>query len=523
MIALSNHANATALSRHITQTPVLVITHAAYLAALREAQDSADTTTRLDMYSCYHHGTRKWLIIDEAINWTDAYEVDVDDLMAMCGALSGVLTDEATETLRVLSDFLRAVIDGKSKGRSDRLLSVDQTSMLTGIDISQLRAAIRALPKEATEVWRNTQLSLPTADLQPTTFKKQYIAVLERLQAIQLIGHCWLSQRGTRTRLHSSRSLLDTRRACGVILDATASIDKTYDLVSSNVVLAARPDNMRTYGNVTVHVSRSHRVGKEHLSKQAATDWPAVARQLLRHVTGESKVLVVTHKDVAPLVRRYGLKCGTLDVTHWGALDGKNDWHEYDTVVLFGLPYIDDITPTNWFIGSAGFANAWFDGRRQFGRYDDMKVAIKNGFIAKSVVQAINRVRCRTITDGQGACKATDVYILLPSGNTADAIISSIRQEMPGVRMTEWQATPHNRKPMARTQSRLLSLLQSYEPGTYGKSQIIAHLSIATRTFERMSIKMQKRDSVLVRELSAIGVKYDCTIGRGQEACFIKH
>lgn len=525
MIALAAHSDATATATEMATSAVLVITHAAYAAALREAQDS-DVPTRLDLYHRYHDAERTHLIIDESFNWTDTYEVDVDELSAMCGALAGALPDDATETLKPLQALAQSIIAEQTADREDKLPSADQAQLLQEIDLACLRLAIRRLPKKDTELWRNAELIRRRVrhddDAQPTTFKKQYLALLEALHTIQRIGDCWISRRGTRTRIHSSRSLLDANRKCGVILDATASIDTNYDLIVDDVAVSARPHGIRAYGNVTASVSRSHYVGKEHVVKHASVEWPVIAKQLLSNIAAESRVLVITHKDAAPIVRQHGLKCKTFDVTHWGNLDGKNEWKDFDTVVVYGLPYLDDIGPTNAFFAHVGLrSNDWFKGGVQYGRHTEMKSAIKCGFIVKSVVQGINRVRCRTISDHDGGCETTSVFLLLPTGGIGEAVVSSIKQEMPGIRMLEWQAPKAPKRPIGN-ERRLLTLLRTFEPGTYTKSQVIAQLPLGTRTFERMSIRLQNHNSTLLRELTAIGVKYDCSIGRGKEACFIK-
>ena len=94
---------------------------------------------------------------------------------------------------------------------------------------------------------------------------------------------------------------------------------------------------------------------------------------------------------------------------------------------------------------------------------------------------------------------------------------------MPGSKLVEWHATPEIRKQLGPTERDLVNLLRNCGPGTYGKTRIIVQLSIARRTFERMSVNLRKQHSVLMRELAAIGVEYACKIGPGKEACFIKH
>jgi hypothetical protein len=522
-IAIAAHTDSRVNSSDMVASPVLVITHAAYANALREAAD-ADVPTTLGLYHQHHQSQRRWLIVDEAFDWIDAYEVELDELAAMSGPLSGILPPDAIHSLKPLFALVQSIIDEQITDRSDRPLSVEQIGMLHGIDFKALNRALRGLPTDATELWRNTELIRRTKDSQRTTFKKQYLELVERLQTIQRIGWGWISRRGQRTRLHSSRSLLDTKRMCGVILDATAGVDTSYDLLGSNVLILPRPGGVRSYANVRVYLSRPHRVGKEYLIRHACTDWPAVAARIAERVVPNNKVLVVSHKDARQFIRRCGIECEAFAVTHWGNLDGKNDWRDFDKIVVYGLPYLDDIVPTNAFLaGASPHSTGWFEGRRRYGHHADMKTAIKIGFIAKSLVQAINRGRCRKITDDQGNCGATDVFILLPPGDIADAVAASIRREMPGSRLIDWHAAPGIGKPLTPTERRLVSLLRVHESRIHTKSQIIAGLSITGRTYERMSVNLRKTNSMLMRELTAIGVEYDWKTDRGTEARFIKH
>ncbi|MDB5605102.1 MAG: hypothetical protein JWP25_2002 [Bradyrhizobium sp.] len=524
-IALATHQHTTENALAMAESPVLVITHSAYRSALREAHNRAGAAHKLDLYLRYQQAMRTWLIVDEAFNWIDAYEADVDAFIAMCSALSVQMRNNPN--LNLLLTFVIGLSDAQNTERSDRLVRAEHFMMLEGVNFEELRLAIKALPAEATELWRRTELHLRpvAANEKPrrTTFREEYVKLLDQLHAIQQMGRAWVSRRSARTRLHSSRLLLDTKRPCGVILDATASVDQSYDLYGSCVALVPRPVGIRSYGNVTVHVSRPHHVGKERLIRDAATDWPALAQRLETKLADTSKVLVITHKDIAGIVEKRGLRRGKLYVAHWGALDGKNDWRECDTVVIYGLPYLDDIAPTDLFHACTGlWSSDWFEGQRGHCGEVDMKIAIKNKFIAKSVIQAFNRGRPRTIIDGQGNCAPTDVFMLLPRGKTADEVIGAIQEEMPGAKMVQWAAASEIKKSLSHNESRLVAELQTCKPGIYTKSQIVARLSIAARTFERLSVNIQKQDSVLMRELIAIGVEYDCTIGRGKEACFNK-
>lgn len=522
-IARAAHTDAKVAADDMATSQVLVLTHKAYTNALREAED-ANVAFRLDRYHQYYQSTRKWLFIDEALDWVDAYEADIDDLSAMCGALSGKLPAETSEALRPLLALALSINNERNADRTDRPLSFEQIDMLQTADLEILESAIQQLPTDATEVWRNTKLVRRTKDEQQTTFKKQYLELAKQLQSIQRIGSAWLSHRGERTRLHSSRMLLDTKRMCGVILDATAGIDASYSLHGSNLSILPRPNGIRSYSNVTIHVSKNHRVGKEYLTNHACTEWPVVAAQIAMCVKPNSKVLAITHKDARKFIRRCDLECDAFEVAHWGDLDGKNDWKDFNTVVVYGLPYLDDIAPTNAFLATqAAQTTDWFYGQRQHGHRADMKAALKSDFIDRSVVQAINRSRSRTIIDDQGNCAPTDVFILLPSGAVADELTLAIQQEMPGATLVEWQADPQAGERLTPSERGLIALLSGSMDRVHTASQIIVQLSITKRTYERLSARLRKPRSKLTQELAAIGFKYERKSETRKEACFIKH
>jgi len=179
-IAIALHTDAPATLDEVATKPVLVVTHAAYANALREAQDRPETAARLTALCHYHQTKRKWTIVDEAFNWVDAYEADLSDIAAMCGPLSAILPDEAAECLASLSTLSQSITDSQKLDRTDKLLTAEQAAMLRAVDLTRLRAHIRQLTPDSVQIWRDTELRLRTADLQSTTFKKQYVQLVDR-------------------------------------------------------------------------------------------------------------------------------------------------------------------------------------------------------------------------------------------------------------------------------------------------------------------------------------------------------
>lgn len=527
-LASAAHGKVSITEQAMTESRVLVITHEAYRLALRQAYDRPDAPTRLDLYHRHHHGTRGWIIIDEAFNWIDAYEADLDEMSAMCAALSAHVRTDHLDKLQSLASAIRA--DYNTSG-SDRLLSDTASKLLASIDFDHLKTIVKDTPTEVIELWRNAGLhrrpdeaTSPDTTITSTSFKSEYLALLGRLDAIKRIGNCWLSQRRTRIRLHSSRLLLNTNRPCGVILDATASIDRTYDLLGDRVAILPRPKHMRTYRNVRVHISRPHHVGKEYLAKHAATEWPTLAQELSRRVSVNSKVLTITHKSTKNLLK-HKLSCREHCVAHWYNLDGKNEWKDADAVLIFGLPYPDDIAPTDIFHACTGrLSTEWFDGEREYAGHLDIKAALKYGLIARNVIQAINRPRCRIIIDDQGNCEPTDVFILLPRGIVGDLIVAAVQAELPDAKLLPWTALPAPTLPAITPSEKELvdELTGIARHDIYTKTRAIDRLGITSRTFDRISATIRKPGSQLAQELAAIGVAFHSTKGRGRLTYFIK-
>lgn len=516
-IARAVHKDADVPNEAIRQSPVLIITHSAYQNALRAQADGTLLTSKMDLYRNWHKGARQWLIIDECLDWVDTSSVDLQALRGMCASLRGMLPDGLANNLAALTDFANTVSSDPSTDRQDLMLSTAQITTLRDMALVNLREAIRKLP--AGSITGGSGAGISGAAMQD-----HYLHTLKTLEQICNNGHGWRSRRGHVALLHTSRNLLDKAGSCGVILDATAGVDPTYELMGDRVELIPRPAGIRDYANVTLHLSYGHRVGKEYLKNNADKEWPKLVAQLNSERSGCRNVMVCSHKAVRPTIERYEVAFGTVHPAHWGNMDGRNDWKDCDTAVLYGLPYLDNIAPTNAFAAYHGpLADDWHAGNRTFGKHSDIRAALKDGFTIKSVVQAINRIQCRKSIDAHGNCPKTDIYILLPATDKANAIVSAIEQQMPGIRIKDWAVAATTVRPRrVPTEALLLEHLRTIEPGLYTKTQIVGRLQIAIRTFERLSAKIQKTSSSLKQTLTEIGVEYVCDIGRGKEAYFIK-
>src|SRR5262249_28032026 len=150
-----------------------------------------------------------------------------------------------------------------------------------------------------------------------------------------------------------------------------------------------------------------------------------------------------------PFMRQHETGFAAFDTGHWQALDGRNDWQHHDTVVIFGLPYRDAAWSANTFMALQGGKDTeWLnaDGNRPFQGYPDIRKALAVGQLVTDVVQAINRVRCRRVTDAQGNCLPVDVYLLLPNDQTGREVLEGVQREMPGIMVEPWKYAQTNKR-----------------------------------------------------------------------------
>ena len=515
-VALALHGMAPAETRRIHSSPVLVITHSAYRNALREIASDQGHQTQWDRIRHYLQAERRWLVVDEAFDWIESFQVDVTELSALSGALASLVQPNRSKSLGDLAELTNSIVgvferDGAAKSLTDR-----QIDLLQELDIAELKSLVSHSMPSDLDLWQS--IEKPRRALQ-----KEYLSTLEQLCMLQRAGNAWVSKRGKRIKVNGSRLLMTADGKHGVILDATAAVDPMYELLGNRVGLIPRPALSRSYSNVTLNLSVGHSVGKEHLSKQAGRFWPDIRSGLNKHLSHECQTLIVCHKDVEAELSIVGLNGNSVSKAHWGDLDGKNDWCDYDVAVIFGLPFLDDIAPTNAVLAcQPQLSTAWFNGSRAFGQHRDIGQTFKDGFVAKSVVQALNRIRCRKPIDAVGNCMPTDVFMLQGNGRTGSAVLNAIQFKMHGIRIRGWKVAVSKRPRRIPAHEKLLSHLATAAVGMHLKSSIVASLSINDRTFERMSPTLQETSSPLAQELTSLGVQYHCYTGRGKEAYFIK-
>lgn len=510
-IAVASHSNNEVGSELMKSHPVLVITHSGFQMALRAAADGQKIASRMHDYRHWENGDRAWTIIDETPNFVETFSISLAAMGSMLSELQSVQSEAGLPGLASLTKFVGKVNATNEDDRKNRVLIESELDFLKAVDFASLKESVLGTP--ARHFTTGEHHKLAGADV-----RNGYTATLDNLTRLQSLGVLWKSwQRGVE-RLNGARLLFKHAGRRGVILDATATNDPIYNLIEDRVKLLPRPKGIRDYNNVRLYISRGHRIGKEHLTQNGKTEWARMRDTLKAKMGNGQSVLAICHKDNVPVLEAQGISDCNLTVTNWGAIDGKNDWAACDTAILFGLPYFDDVAPTNLYLGCRdAITDAWLSGERNYGDHTDIRQAIKDGFTIRSVLQGLNRVRCRHVVDAQGGCHQTDIYLMLPPGDFGDRIIRAIQVQMPRIQVTEWNvvaALPKVRR--NRTLDRLVQHLKQLSPGTYTKSEVLKAAGIAKRSFERLSVKLQDSSSKAFQRMCELNVGYVCTIGTNE-------
>ena len=521
-VALAYHSESRHAFADVQNSPVLVITHSAYEKALNTISKGRTIESNWDMFTGFACGTRKLTVIDEAPNMIESARLPLRDLLVVTTFVNSVLGDGAKPELALLNGITASLCNPDGSGVLDRLESAAKShcdalpTTAPVLLLGSLREKLRGLS--------DRQIVVGVQD-DGNRLRALSLDVLASLE-MMIDANKWARGEGQDRTIHAARLMLPETKRPTVILDATAAVDPRYGLAADWVWVIPAPRGVRNYSNVKLHVSRGNSVGKEFLTNNGAKEWGRVYRELVKSLDGTQRVFVCCHKDVEPQLVGYGDQFSGYDVAHWYALDGRNDWQDHDTVVIFGLPYLDDTTLTSW-IKAFDDPSANYDlGTQRHSGHSvcpEAKREMKIGHITVSVIQAINRVRCRKVVDAYGNCRTTDAYILLPDGRDGDEVLRGIIEQMPGIQVQQWNLeAARKRVKRSKHEEPLLRYLEHAEPGTHSVPDVMRSLDIPERTRNRLTKMITDAASELAKRLAELNVTYVPGGGRGCTSAFVK-
>ena len=514
-IAISYHSEKkhTVNLKELSAYPVLVITHSAYELALEKlggAGTLPETWKRLYAYSGGKGTTRELVIIDEALELVEEFQVNIEHLKHLphffTEDIRRVFPGEVQTVETVIS--LLGRMAGKQKeailskepihrGEHRELFPAYTGGKLP--DFAGLRSALRKLELET---------RLPYGERDVLRRKKLRALVDGTIKGLDALfkSYVYFAKDNSVHSLNTARLIIpnDGTVRGAIILDATAKVNTAYELFKGKARVIDPPQDARNYGNVNLLVAPERQTGKGSLKKAGASLVKAVMGELKAALKGQDRrVLVITHKDIEPHFKKHAaedLGFREYAVNHFGNIDGSNEWQGYDTAVIYGLPYRPQTWTANLFMAFKGAQSTeWLQnrGKRPFGEHPDIRAAIEIGQLTTDIVQAINRIRCRRVIDTQGNCPSATVFLTLPAGNRGKQILAEIRQEMPGISIGVWERVNKGASKPVRGKKHDRALISFFDTlkGTLSATEIRKHLQIPQRSLERIMTLIKQGDS----------------------------
>jgi hypothetical protein len=526
VVAVANHSEKRATPQEMLNSDLVIITHQAYV----NAAEHLSSQNGAPHFVAWRGGNRLLTIIDEALaNVVEESKVTLAGVAQVLSYITPEMGHEFPEQLSAL-EYLHSVLvryanpQSRPNDRSTRMLWNDNKTgfrvlNLQPPDMDPLRRAMKSLPYDTLVLGANDAGG------------REHIAemVNDTIRGSQVVVEKWAyySQKGTEHSINSSALLIPLDVPGPVVLDATAHTNFMWDLFGPRAEIVSTPLGVRDYSNVRLHVARAEGLGKGSMIEKARTRVPRVLEALQREVGPESSVFMCMHKDTKHHALTYAHPFARFDVGHWGAIDGRNDWSDYDTAVIFGLHYRTRVWSTNLFFALRGYQDDYWSEYPDWNEHDNVHQVMEQRQLSVSIIQAINRIRCRRVIDAQGRSPSADIYTVLPKDQTGDAILRDILVDMPCIQEVPWAfeldgpTVATVRK--GSSHEALITYMTTRLPGETAMSAVKDALGLKDSALKKLKSVLGNADHPTTTTLRDMGVRYLVRgKGRGAKAYLIK-
>ncbi|MEH2479551.1 hypothetical protein V1282_002908 [Nitrobacteraceae bacterium AZCC 2146] len=520
-VAIADHTDHRATAEQLHDSDIVVITHEAYTRAKKTL--SGVKAERWKKLTHWRGGQRLLTIVDEALaNVVEQSQVKLDDLTFLIGLiphelrLAHVAEVEALEVLRESMLVQAGINDGFEIGTS---LAWVEGEAPTAANLTALRAALLKLPYDK-QIGKEDEK-------ERQRLAGRYDKVLGAAEAL-LDQYAFMARTGNQHSLNSAALAVPLELPGPVVLDATAGVDLMYQLMEDRADIIPTPPGVRDYSNVTLHVARAASIGKTKMEELAATRFPQLQANLAERLSPDRKVLFCVHKRVEHLVPAQA-DLGVTEVAsaHWGAIDGSNAYKDFDTAVIFGLPFMDHIWGTNVFFSFQGVrGDDWLDNP-SWKEHANVRELLQRRHLATSIIQAMGRVRLRKVVDAQGRCAPADVFIVLPSGERGTEILRYIRQELPHISVKDWAFDLDGPKARVKRSGlphgQLVTFMANRNPGRTYMNVISREFGLKPHQRKDLQKALRDENHATTLALKSLGVTYGSEgNGRGAKSYLVK-
>jgi hypothetical protein len=294
-----------------------------------------------------------------------------------------------------------------------------------------------------------------------------------------------------------------------VVLDATGRTNKTYEL-HKKVVMVDPPEGSRNYRNLIIHTAVERvGIGKHKMDENQKKMTASLIEDLNRRLKPTDKVLIICHKDVEPRLQGLPSKF-EKHVTHWGNLDGSNEWRGCNIVVVFGISFLPDY----W--SASQYFSLVQPPKKGFSKDVTVKTIrkeLQNSKVLTDIIQGINRIQSRKVVDEAGNCPPCECFILLSSyhGPLNGYLLAGINASLPGVNIQpDWDfALTDKRLKVSDADKAFVSFVRCMEANSrVSRRAVEIELGISKQRMDGIISKFKTEKSPLHEAMVAAKVQY---------------
>lgn len=525
-VAVVHHSGSYAKPEQLHQSDVVVITHQAFINAKRDTKER--DWRPWDRLVSWRGGERLLTIIDEALaNVVDESSATVESLGFVISLIPPEVRSALPQQVGVLEQVQRVLLAYADPDDLDSAMSMmwEEGGAPAAVDFTPLISAMSALPYD--------RIVYDRSSTKDRTRLAERVA--ETITAVQscLEQFAYYAKSGHWHSINTAALAVPLNAPGPVVLDATAKANFLWDLFEEKHQRLAVPAHARDYSNVTLHVARGTGLGKNAMTERLRERLPRIKKGLEESIGTERSVFMCVHKGVEEVITKKPangkswaerLHFRACSIGHWGAVDGRNTWQDCDTAVILGLPYRPQTWATNMFCALQGAQdNRWLQSP-EWRQYKNVLQEMEQRQMSVSMIQAINRVRCRHVIDAEGHCPPADIFLVLPQDAMGDAVLDDIKTDMPGIKVKPWDFAldpAKEKKPrVGSSHARLIDYMSKQGSGPVSLSTVQHDLQLSS--VKKLRETLNNDEHPTTQALRGIGVNYIPGSGRGSKSYLVK-
>jgi len=506
------------------EAQVLVVTHSRYLSSV-----SGRGSSFFKKWKC---GQRKFRVVDESLDLVERFHLTRPELITLDGAMKlrkdyfNEFYEKFESHLSLFNDinlFLGTKIR-KHGAYSKQFCDIIERNKVNGNEIyfSEMAEVLESsLPKDYEgKKWKDGEFE---------TFIQEAVQSLSTLDRL-IRRTLFFCEDDGKKQYSTGQIILPNEFESLCVLDATSNVDEVYKLFKKEEQITAYSTDrsVRTFRNCTIHIRPERSgLGIGASKKQVIPRANKITQWAQESFESTDKVLFAGHKVLMQHLRRVIEQTDVnfkYDFCWWNAIDGKNDWKDYNKLVVLSLNYL----PKNYgAVTAIGFEDINPDINENHAGITDSSIAVK-------VIQLLARIRTRRVINKQGDCPESDVFILLPTkseihpdfedeqcfeevlDSLGSYVLTEIKSSMNGVKTDKWTSFSGFTKSLTvgkqSIQDKFIYWIRTMKPGEVReKSEFERGITEKEKASLKASFGVSSK---ITRQLSSFNIQTETTRGR---------